>query len=76
MCDQDTFASVPLKAKGVTRREFARIGAVAGASALAVGTGATALAQSRLSEKEVKFPAPGGTAPASATRAGRSIDER
>ncbi|MXO70727.1 dienelactone hydrolase family protein [Alteraurantiacibacter buctensis] len=61
MCDQDTFASVPLKAKGVTRREFARIGAVAGAGALAVGSGAAALAQGRLGEKEVKFPAPGGT---------------
>lgn len=61
MCDQDTFSSIPLKPKGVTRRDFARIGAVAGAGALAMGSGAAALAQGRLGERDVKFPAPGGS---------------
>jgi carboxymethylenebutenolidase len=61
MCDQDTFTDVTPKQAGVTRRDFARIGAVAGAGALAMGSGAAALAQGRLGEKEVKFPAPGGS---------------
>lgn len=61
MCDQDMFSSTAPSPKGVTRRDFARIGAAAGAGALAMGSGAAALAQSRLGEKEVRFPAPGGT---------------
>lgn len=61
MCDQDTFSAAPATSKGVTRRDFARIGAVAGAGALAMGGGAAALAQGRLGEKDVKFPAPGGS---------------
>jgi carboxymethylenebutenolidase len=60
MCDQDTFSAVPVKPKGVTRRDFARIGVAAGAGALALGGGAGALAQARLGEKDVKFSTPGG----------------
>ncbi len=64
MCDQDLVDAMPSRAADagprVTRRDFGRLGAVAGAGALVAGSTGGALAQSQLSEKVVTFPAPGG----------------
>jgi carboxymethylenebutenolidase len=60
MCEQDMVNAMPRRTPGVTRRDFARIGAVAGAGVLATGATGTALAQSQIREKIVVFDAPGG----------------
>lgn len=61
MCEQDMVSAMPMARARVTRREFARYGAVAGAGVLAVGASGAALAQdSDLIEKMVAFDAPGG----------------
>ncbi|MCL6252232.1 dienelactone hydrolase family protein [Altererythrobacter sp. KTW20L] len=63
MCEQDLVSAMPAGRDwraGVTRRDFARIGAAAGAGVLATASGGAALAQSTLREKMVIFPAPGG----------------
>lgn len=46
--------------RGVTRRDIARLGAVAGAGLLAAGGAAPALAQGAMQEELVTFDAPGG----------------
>lgn len=63
MCEQDLVDAMPGGRDwraGVTRRDFARLGAVAGAGVLATASAGPALAQSPLNEKMVTFPAPGG----------------
>ncbi len=60
MCEQDMVNAMPRRERGVTRRDFGRIGAVAGAGVLAAGPAGTALAQSQIREKIVVFDAPGG----------------
>ncbi len=62
MCDQDHFAEMGKIAKpgGLSRREFAAMGAAATVVALTPIDGAEAQA-SRLEETNVKFPAPDGT---------------
>lgn len=61
MCEQDMVNAMPMAEARVTRREFARYGAVAGAGVLAAGATGTALAQRNpLGEKMVAFDAPGG----------------
>ena len=66
MCEQDMVGAMPHRARrdwraaGVSRREFARLGAVAGAGVLAAGGAAPALAQAAIDEKIVSFDAPGG----------------
>jgi len=61
MCDQDLVSAMPQRTgPRVTRRDFTRLSAVAGAGVLAAGSTGGALAQSQLSEEAVSFAAPGG----------------
>jgi len=61
MCDQDLVSAMPQRTgPKVTRRDFTRLGAMAGAGVLAAGSTGGALAQSQLSEEAVSFAAPGG----------------
>ena len=64
MCERDMVNAMPSNAgwreRGISRRDFARIGAGVGAGALLAGGAAPALAQGRLSVSDVKFNAPGG----------------
>ncbi len=61
MCEQDMVNTAPRSGPRVSRRDFSRIGVVAGAGVIAAGGPLTALAQaSALDEREVAFDAPGG----------------
>ncbi|MCX7676707.1 MAG: dienelactone hydrolase family protein [Alteraurantiacibacter sp.] len=60
MCDQEMARAMPRSNWRVNRRDFARLGAAAGAGIVAAGSAGAALAQSQLAEKIVVFDAPGG----------------
>jgi carboxymethylenebutenolidase len=61
MCDQDMVSAMPIGEARVTRRDFNRLGAVAGVGVLAAGASGPALAQrNELGERSVAFDAPGG----------------
>jgi carboxymethylenebutenolidase len=60
MCDSDIVRSMEGRTARLSRRDFAKAGALAGAGMIGLANGAQALAQGRLSERDVKFNAPGG----------------
>ena len=61
MCDSDIVQSMAGKTARLSRRDFGKAGALAGAGMLGLARGAEALAQGTLAERDVKFSAPGGT---------------
>lgn len=61
MCDIDHLAEMKPTGKGFNRRQFGAMGMAAGLAACAPIEGGNAAAAGGLSEKNVSFPAPGGT---------------